>query len=88
MCLKFGFVIFWQKDFGAKAAHKMLVKLTPVYMCDNNSPILQQNAISNLNFSGKQTLENQQDEEPAMHESTVCSLLFNVQYVVICLEAK
>jgi hypothetical protein len=29
MCLKFGFVIFWQKDFGAKAAHKMLVKLTP-----------------------------------------------------------
>jgi hypothetical protein len=23
------FVIFWQKDFGAKAAHKMLVKLTP-----------------------------------------------------------
>jgi len=29
MCLKLGFVIFWQKDFGAKAAHKMLVKLTP-----------------------------------------------------------
>jgi hypothetical protein len=28
MCLKFGFVIFWQKDFVAKAAHKMLVKLT------------------------------------------------------------
>ncbi len=26
MCLQFGFVIFWQKDFGAKAAHKMLVK--------------------------------------------------------------
>jgi hypothetical protein len=25
MDLKF----FWQKDFGAKAAHKMLVKLTP-----------------------------------------------------------
>ena len=31
MCLQFGFVIFWQKDFGAKAAHKMLVKLTLVY---------------------------------------------------------
>jgi hypothetical protein len=37
MCLQFGFVIFWQKDFGTKAAHKMLVKLTsggsmgPVY---------------------------------------------------------
>ncbi len=28
-CSQFGFVIFWQKDFGAKAAHKMLVKLTP-----------------------------------------------------------
>ncbi len=28
-CLQFGFVIFWQKDFGAKVAHKMLVKLTP-----------------------------------------------------------
>ncbi len=29
MCLQFGFVIFWEKGFGAKAAHKMLVKLTP-----------------------------------------------------------
>jgi hypothetical protein len=29
MCLQFGFVIFWPKDFGAKGAHKMLVKLTP-----------------------------------------------------------
>jgi hypothetical protein len=29
MCLQFGFVIFWQKDFGTKAAHKMLVKLAP-----------------------------------------------------------
>jgi hypothetical protein len=29
MFLQFGFVIFWQKDFGTKAAHKMLVKLTP-----------------------------------------------------------
>jgi hypothetical protein len=29
MCSQFGFVIVWQKDFGAKAAHKMLVKLTP-----------------------------------------------------------
>jgi len=28
-CLQFGFVIFWRKDFGAKAAHKKLVKLTP-----------------------------------------------------------
>jgi len=29
MCLQFQFVIFGRKDFGAKAAHKMLVKLTP-----------------------------------------------------------
>jgi hypothetical protein len=29
MCLQFGLAIFWQKDFVAKAAHKMLVKLTP-----------------------------------------------------------
>ena len=29
MCLQFGFVIFRQKDFGAKAALKMLVKFTP-----------------------------------------------------------
>jgi len=29
MCLQFGFVIFWRKDFGAKAGHKMLVKLIP-----------------------------------------------------------
>jgi hypothetical protein len=29
MCLQFGFLIFWRKDLGAKAAHKMLVKLTP-----------------------------------------------------------
>jgi len=27
MCLQFGFVIFWQKDFGTKAAHKM--NMTP-----------------------------------------------------------
>ncbi len=29
MSVQFGFVSFWQKDFGAKAAHKMLVMLTP-----------------------------------------------------------
>ncbi len=29
MCLQFVFIIFGEKDFGAKAAHKMLVKLTP-----------------------------------------------------------
>jgi hypothetical protein len=30
--LQFGSVIFWQKDFGTKAAHKMLVKLTPCWI--------------------------------------------------------
>ncbi len=29
MCLQCRLVIFWWKDLGAKAAHKMLVKLTP-----------------------------------------------------------
>jgi hypothetical protein len=28
MCLQFGIVIFWQKDFSSKAARKMLVELT------------------------------------------------------------
>jgi hypothetical protein len=28
MCLQFRSVNFWQKELGAKAAHKMLVKLT------------------------------------------------------------
>jgi len=27
--LEYGFVIFWQKNIGAKLAHKILVKLTP-----------------------------------------------------------
>jgi hypothetical protein len=34
MCLQFGFVIFGRKDFGAKAAHKMLVKWTPGRLYD------------------------------------------------------
>jgi hypothetical protein len=38
MCLQFGFEIFWQKDFGAKAAHKMLVKLTPGFVSKNFFP--------------------------------------------------
>ena len=28
VCFQFGFVFFWQKEIGGKAAHKMLVKLT------------------------------------------------------------
>jgi hypothetical protein len=37
MCLQFGFLIFWQQDFGAKAAHKMLVKLTPGQIFENQN---------------------------------------------------
>jgi hypothetical protein len=40
MCLQFGFVIFWQKDFGAKAAYEMLVKLTPG--CDKVRQVLKE----------------------------------------------
>jgi hypothetical protein len=29
VCLQFGFVYFWRKDLGTKAAHKMLMKLAP-----------------------------------------------------------
>jgi hypothetical protein len=39
-CLQFGFVIFWQKDFGGKAAHKMLVKLTPVKLHPSPLPFI------------------------------------------------
>jgi hypothetical protein len=28
LCLQFGFVIFWKKDFDAKTPHKMMVKLS------------------------------------------------------------
>jgi hypothetical protein len=31
MCLQFGFVILWQKNFGTKIVLKMLVKLTPAF---------------------------------------------------------
>ncbi len=38
ICLQFGSVNFWQKDFDAKAANKLLVKLTPegvfLVVCD------------------------------------------------------
>ena len=31
MYLQFGFVFFQQKNIGAKAAHRMLMKLTPIF---------------------------------------------------------
>ena len=45
MCLQFRFVIFWQKELGAKAACKMLVKLTTglwsayTYSCPRDWPV-------------------------------------------------
>jgi hypothetical protein len=41
LCLQFGFVIFWQKDFGTKAAHKMLVKLMPAFKKQKDLALLQ-----------------------------------------------
>ncbi len=38
MCLQFGFVTFWLKDFGTKDAHKMLVKLTTEWQNGKNLP--------------------------------------------------
>jgi hypothetical protein len=37
--LQFEFVIFRQKDFGAKAAHKMLVKLTPGWLWEQTGDL-------------------------------------------------
>ncbi len=60
MCLQFGFVMFLRKDFGAKAAHKMLVKLTPrstnfkncnAFFCNCLQYHLLQVYISNFNFA-------------------------------------
>jgi hypothetical protein len=31
MCLQMDLKFFWQKHFGTKAAHKMLVKSTPAF---------------------------------------------------------
>jgi hypothetical protein len=51
MCLQFGFVIFWQKDFGTKTVHKMLVKLAPVTRALSAVQSLKMN-IFNENISG------------------------------------
>jgi len=32
LCWQFGFLSFWRKIIGAKAARKMLIKLTPVVL--------------------------------------------------------
>jgi hypothetical protein len=42
MYLQFGFVFFWRKDFGAKAAHKMLVKLTPGSLIFMGNPLCEE----------------------------------------------
>ncbi len=47
-----GFVIFWRKDFGAKAAHKMLVKLTPalIMLAEQNDTLQNDNQQNNNDF--------------------------------------
>jgi hypothetical protein len=35
LLLQFDFVTFWQKNIGAKASHKMLMKLTKGVKCKN-----------------------------------------------------
>jgi hypothetical protein len=53
MCSQFGFVIFWQKDSGAKAANKIMEKLTPGLL-----HLLEGHA----NFPGNQLLPVRQDD--------------------------
>ncbi len=42
MCLQLGFVFFWRKDFGPKTAHKLLVKLTPTFLLEEQLQYLRQ----------------------------------------------
>jgi hypothetical protein len=69
MCLQVGFVIFLRTDFGAKAAHKMLVKLTLVVgtkyasdrlgelMCQLLLTIFMNLPITELAFTTKQAVQ-------------------------------
>ncbi len=52
MCLQFGFLIFWQKDFGAKAAHKM-VKLTPGLNCISSPKVAKASGAINTSSFGQ-----------------------------------
>jgi hypothetical protein len=60
-CLQFGFAIFWRKDFGAKAAHKMLVKLTPALHLQNWW--IQKCRRQDLNISSRMNLQFKQMKE-------------------------
>jgi hypothetical protein len=53
MCLEFEFVFFWRYNFGAKAAHKMLVKLTPGL----SMSILQVYSLALIAFNGTATFK-------------------------------
>ena len=69
MCLQFVFVIFWQKDLGTKAAHKMLVKLTPERITRVCQICVAKSGVCSLPFltgcfTGKIHRQNEQDFGP------------------------
>jgi hypothetical protein len=63
-CLQFGFVNFWRKDFGTKAAHKMLVKLTPCLQFFKGIRICSQNCSTS---SLKKVVDAQSEAGRASH---------------------
>jgi hypothetical protein len=67
MCLQFGFLIFWQKDFGTKAAHKMLVKLTP----DSNLRNISKSFFFNMMFLKYDTLIKQAGQLAGASSETI-----------------
>jgi hypothetical protein len=80
MCLQFGFVIFWQKDFGTKVAHKMVVKLTPRGCLLISESIL--NCSSMMTFS-----KSEPDEMSNAHISLICeknTFLYQVKSFQFC----
>ncbi len=88
MRLKFGFVIFWQKDFGAKAAHKMLVKLTPGSPCCrgrfSTTGLLVLTIIDLLLFLLNLLLSFCTKQATLMRRSTVLSLPLQLVFPVAC----
>jgi hypothetical protein len=71
MCLQFGFVIFGRKDFGAKAAHKMLVKLTPEWHLRIKKSFvtacLDLSALSDTAFSVSNSLNNKHKKQKSFN---------------------
>jgi len=51
LSLKFGFVIFWQKNIGSKAARKMLMKLTTCHPLLSTANFMADISASTANLS-------------------------------------